>query len=705
MRARDGRPKQPHRSESAVSKLRLFVSIVASVGLVAAISLAGDSPAAISDPVSNFTIYGHVALGTASNNAGPSDVTVGVYQIDSNPNLDQPTASTKPDSEGNFQVTLDASGPITYGVRFTYTGTAGYLSTWWTPDAGTTNAYASYAGETTPIFLPSAAPIETNITLPLSASVSGTLATSSGGVPDTPTNIEVSARRAVINNGLFPYYQDDVQTTFLSSAGTYSFSGLWPGTYDIYFKRYADDPGAVQYATATVGSTIADPDGDNAEVLSGGENSTDMNAVAFVAAGVNGSVICATCSALALQGTVQIFQKSSVGAGWNYYALNSALSWSAPSDGAYGYLGLVPGTYRVVVSSGNYAQLGWGLVSSFSVSEGQIFHQDAQIVTPPISRLQGSDRFGTSVAISDDDLSGTSTYGPGVPVVYIASGQNYPDALSAGPAAAAKHGPLLLVYPTSIPSEVGSELARLKPQKIVVVGGPASVSDAVLSELNQYSPGNVTRESGDDRYATSIRVAEDAFPTSSTVYLATGTNFPDALSAGGAAAKKGAPVVIVNGDETAVDAATRNALHDLQAKNVEVIGGSASISDDFFTSLQSIPGLNVTRVSGADRFATSQAVTDDAFPSSITSAETGDPFTPPTYAFLALGTNFPDALSGSALAGDLGAPLYVIPSNCIPQSILQDIQNLQVTQVVLLGGDASLSSGVANFTSCPDGGD
>jgi hypothetical protein len=89
-----------------------------------------------------------------------------------------------------------------YGVRFTYTGTVGYLSTWWTPDAGTTNAHASHAGETTPIFLSSAAPIETNITLPLSASVSGTLPTSSGGVPDTPTNI--------------------------------------------YFKRYADDPGAVQ---------------------------------------------------------------------------------------------------------------------------------------------------------------------------------------------------------------------------------------------------------------------------------------------------------------------------------------------------------------------------------------------------------------------------------------------------------------------------
>jgi putative cell wall-binding protein len=182
------------------------------------------------------------------------------------------------------------------------------------------------------------------------------------------------------------------------------------------------------------------------------------------------------------------------------------------------------------------------------------------------------------------------------------------------------------------------------------------------------------------------------------VYLATGANFPDALSAGGAAASKSAPVILVHGNASSVDAATRNALANLRAFTVDVVGGTGTVSAAFASSLASIPGLQVTRLSGSDRYATSQAVDEDAFMSAYLADE---PFTPPHFAFLAVGTNFPDALSGGALAGHLGAPLFVIPSNCIPERVMVDIEDLQIETLVLLGGGGSLTLSVSSFAKCP----
>ena len=116
-------------------------------------------------------------------------------------------------------------------------------------------------------------------------------------------------------------------------------------------------------------------------------------------------------------------------------------------------------------------------------------------VTSSPQRLSGGDRFATSVAISGE-------FAADVPVVYVATGLNYPDALSAAPAAAAQGGPLLLTEPGARPDGVLREIERLAPAKIVVVGGVAAVSTVVYGELAQLAP-MVRRDSGADRYETS----------------------------------------------------------------------------------------------------------------------------------------------------------------------------------------------------------
>lgn len=99
-----------------------------------------------------------------------------------------------------------------------------------------------------------------------------------------------------------------------------------------------------------------------------------------------------------------------------------------------------------------------------------------------VTRIFGANRFATAAAISQhygwDD---TNTI-----AVYIASGQDYPDALSIG-LTNFGDGPLLLVNPGAIPQATRDELTRLQPCFIDVLGGTGAVSLTVFNQLKTYA--------------------------------------------------------------------------------------------------------------------------------------------------------------------------------------------------------------------------
>jgi putative cell wall-binding protein len=297
---------------------------------------------------------------------------------------------------------------------------------------------------------------------------------------------------------------------------------------------------------------------------------------------------------------------------------------------------------------------------------------------PTAARLAGSDRYATAVEISRNGFS------PGVPVVYVASGADFPDALGAAPAASLGGGPLLLTSPTSLPSVVAAELRRLAPARIVVVGGTPSVSAAVFSQLQTIAP--TERLSGSDRFETSRRIVDSAFESASIAYIATGLNFPDALTASAAAAKVQAPVILVHGGAASVDAATISLLRTLGVTTVRIAGSSSTVSNGIQSSLAN-NGFSVQRLAGADRFETANKINEQVF----TSAPT---------VYLASGVTFPDALAGAALAGSRGAPLYVATGSCIPASTSLSLTRMGVSTIVLLGSSATLNSSVASFQRC-----
>ncbi len=301
----------------------------------------------------------------------------------------------------------------------------------------------------------------------------------------------------------------------------------------------------------------------------------------------------------------------------------------------------------------------------------------------PTQRVAGVDRFDTSVKIAQQAYPATAK------TVYVATGLNYPDALSAGPAAAKEGGPLLLVAYT-LSDAVRNEILSLHPTTIRIVGGVNAVPPAVESALVDVGTqvgATVTRIAGSDRFETSRQLATTAFGGSiPTAFVATATNFPDALAAGAAAGASGAPVLLVNGGAASVDPLTTSYLSSKGTTSVKVVGGVNVVTPGVAAGLGA-NGVTVTRLAGSDRFETADQVGRASFPTFTT-------------AYLASGFGFPDALAGSALAAAKGAPLFTTNGSCVPRSVLTDLGAQNAQQVVLLGGTAVLGTSLSSLTAC-----
>ncbi|WP_160329737.1 cell wall-binding repeat-containing protein [Microterricola viridarii] len=266
---------------------------------------------------------------------------------------------------------------------------------------------------------------------------------------------------------------------------------------------------------------------------------------------------------------------------------------------------------------------------------------------PPI-RLSGANRYETSARIS------AATFSPGVPVAYVATGSDFPDALSGGPAAGATGAPMLLVSSTGIPPAIMTELLRLKPARIVVLGSSGVVSSAIESALAKISP--TSRIAGADRYETSARISAATFkPGVAVAYVATGADFPDALSGGAAAGSQASPVLLVQ--PTSVPAAIRAELQRLKPAKIVVLGSTGVVSAAVATALNGI--APTTRVFGADRYATSASISAAVFSPDV------------KVVYLATGADFPDALSGGPAAIKEGGPVLLVRGTRFPRPSVQ----------------------------------
>lgn len=154
-----------------------------------------------------------------------------------------------------------------------------------------------------------------------------------------------------------------------------------------------------------------------------------------------------------------------------------------------------------------------------------------------VRRIGGIDRYATAAAVA------SAGWPAGAETVYLAAGDRFADALAAGPLAGRDGAPILLTSPDRLPEPTVAALRFLAPDRVVVIGGPGAVSQAVLDTVGAGRA--VERISGADRYETAAAVAERLSGTvPASAYVATGVAYPDALAAAPVAARAGAPVLL-----------------------------------------------------------------------------------------------------------------------------------------------------------------
>ncbi len=313
-----------------------------------------------------------------------------------------------------------------------------------------------------------------------------------------------------------------------------------------------------------------------------------------------------------------------------------------------------------------------------------------EYVVPEVARLAGTDRYKTAVAIIKERYASNTT-------AIIASGENYPDALSAAGLAGTHGAALLLVRRDSVPAVVATALKDLGVTYITIVGGPAAVSETVQTELaKEYT---VSRVYGADRYATAVAVAEEIAEEngsdfSKTAFLARGDSFPDALALSplsfrGSMFEHGAPILLTR--PGSLPAVTASALTDRDIDRVYVAGGEAAVSASTKAAVDALlvanGGSASTRWAGNDRYATAVKVAEGGAAKGYGWFQTLG---------IATGTNFPDALVGGCGLGAVNGVLLLTRPDVLSSATGAAIEDRlpDIHRVEILGGSAAVSDSV-----------
>ncbi len=307
---------------------------------------------------------------------------------------------------------------------------------------------------------------------------------------------------------------------------------------------------------------------------------------------------------------------------------------------------------------------------------------------PVTEGVAGADRYATAIEICQE------TFPTGSSTVIIATGQNFPDALSAAGIAGACDAPILLTPSTSLAPGLTAEIARLGATKAYVIGGTTAVSADVHGAVRAALSGSkeIERLAGANRYDTANAVAREAVAVlrqaggrdwAGRAFLAVGTNYPDALVAGPIAFADGRVVLLTN---STLSAGTASLLSDtaLGFTGVTVLGGGVTPAVRAAVSAR-VPIETV--IAGADRYATATQFVDQVTGAGVAGwNELG----------IATGQNYPDALAAAPLLGRRNSVLLLTPGaslNVGVQSRLS-VHKSKIGAVYILGGTNAVTQTV-----------
>lgn len=201
----------------------------------------------------------------------------------------------------------------------------------------------------------------------------------------------------------------------------------------------------------------------------------------------------------------------------------------------------------------------------------------------------------------------------------------------------------------------------------------------------------ITRIAGADQYATAAAIATSSFTTAATAVVATTAAPYDAGVANYLAGALHAPILLTS--VGALPSATSAALASLHVTHVVVLGGTLAVSAEVVGTLER-DGYLVTRLGGADRYATAALAAGEVGPEAV--GTTGGQ---EKTAIIASGISPGDfeAIGPMAFAGPF--PVLYADGNGLPQATRDALTSLGIDHVVIVGGPLAVPAGVEGALS------
>lgn len=190
---------------------------------------------------------------------------------------------------------------------------------------------------------------------------------------------------------------------------------------------------------------------------------------------------------------------------------------------------------------------------------------------------------------------------------------------------------------------------------------------------------------GEDRYSTSAAISHEGWQSSKYAVLARGDDFADALCSVPLAVKYGGPILLT--EPKKLNDEVLDELFRLGVSNVIIVGGTGAVSQAVENELKLAGIANVFRIFGKDRYETAVRI--------------GENLGTNSRAFLVSGENFPDALSVSVIAGNLGMPILLTEKYTLPENVKKFMDDTGVISTYVIGGEGVISPGIEGILKKP----
>jgi len=321
-----------------------------------------------------------------------------------------------------------------------------------------------------------------------------------------------------------------------------------------------------------------------------------------------------------------------------------------------------------------------------SLSSSVLFTEKVQASSISKNRIGGKDRVETSLLIAEEGWIQADN-------AILTTGYAFPDALCVSPLAKLLNSPILLSKGNSLEANTINELKKLGVKKVYIIAGTDVISSQIENTLKSMNI-SIERIYGKDRYETSIKIANKITEISKVssennnangeanninhdkeVFITTGLNFPDSLSVSSISAQNQAPIILLN--TKTLQEMQKKYFTENNIKKAYIIGGPTLISPNIEKELNNL-GITCERIYGSDRYETNKKILDRF--DFILNYEN---------VFLSTGGNYPDALSGAALASKMSSPILLtkrIPDNNTKSIINSKISSIR--KITILGGES-----------------